>query len=135
MAQRDPDRDGDGQLDEQELLELEHAGWQALSTGDSKGADHYSALMTEGALMVLANGQVMTREEVVSALRGSPPWDTYTIADSQVVPISDDVRAIVYTATGTRGETRFEGVMTSVYVRTHAGWQLALYQQTATPSG
>lgn len=114
-----------------ELLELEHAGWQALSTGRSKGADHYAALMTEHALMVLANGQVMTRDDVVESLREAPPWDTYTIDEPQVLAITDDVRAVVYLATGTRGETTFRGAMCSVYVRADGRWRLALYQQTA----
>jgi hypothetical protein len=114
-----------------ELLELEHAGWQALSTGRSKGADHYGALLTEHALMVLANGQVMTRDEVVASLREAPPWDTYTIEEPRVLAITHDVRAVVYRATATRGDTRFRGAMTSVYVRADARWRLALYQQTA----
>ena len=113
------------------VLELEHAGWQALSTGDAKGAEHYAALMTEHAVMALANGQVMERDEVIAALRDSPPWDTYTIDAPRVLALTDDVRAVVYEATGTRGDTAFHGVMSSVYVRTDAGWRLALHHQTA----
>lgn len=114
-----------------ELLDLEHAGWQALSTGHSRGAEHYGALMTEHAVMVLANGQVMTRDEVVDALGAAPPWDTYTIEDPHVLAITDDVRALMYRATATRGDTTFRGAMTSVYVAAGDRWHLALYQQTA----
>jgi hypothetical protein len=115
-----------------ELLELEHAGWQALSTGGSKGADHYAALMTEHALMVLANGQIMSRDEVVEALRDAPAWDTYTIDEPCVLAVTGDVRAVVYRSTATRGDTTFTGAMTSVYVRADDRWRLALFQQTAS---
>ena len=41
--------------------------------------------MTDDALMVLANGAVMNRTEVISALEESPPWSAYEIDDVQVV--------------------------------------------------
>ena len=37
------------------------------------------ASLLGGALMVLANGMVMDRDMVVSALSESPPWRTYDI--------------------------------------------------------
>jgi hypothetical protein len=115
-----------------EILELEHAGWRALCTGT--GAEHYGAVMTEDAIMVLASGDVLRRDDVVAALADAPPWDTYTIDEPVVMAISDDVMAVVYTGTGTRGDTTFRGAMSSVYVRTPDAWQLALYQQTSTGS-
>lgn len=115
-----------------EILELEHAGWRALCTGT--GAEHYGAVMTADAVMVMATGDVLHRGDVVAALVDAPPWDTYTIDDPAVVAISDDVQALVYTGTGTRGDTKFRGAMSSVYVRTSDGWQLALYQQTSAGS-
>ena len=112
-----------------ELLELEHDGWRALCTG--KGAEHFGALMTDDARMVMATGDVLTRDDVVAALADAPAWDTYTIEHPTTVPVTDDVVALVYTGTGHRGDTTFRGTMASVYVRTRQGWQLALYQQTA----
>jgi hypothetical protein len=114
-----------------DLLELEHAGWQSLCEGT--GGQFYGELMTEDGRMVLANGSVMSRKQVVDALSNSPTWDSYQIEAPCAVPIDDAATALVYTGTGHRGDADpFVGVMTSVYVRGDDGWRLALYQQTPT---
>jgi hypothetical protein len=113
------------------LLELEHAGWRSLS--DGTGDEFYGNLMTDGALMVLANGAVMDRAAVTSALSQSPPWTRYEIADARVVEVSQDTAVLVYRGSGWRegSDEPFVGAMSSVYHRTDTGWRLALYQQTA----
>jgi hypothetical protein len=115
------------------LLELERAGWDSLC--DSTGSDFYGGLMLPDAVMVLANGMVMDRETVVSALSESPPWRRYEIADVRLVSADPDNAALVYTGTGYRegAEPAFVGAMSSVYHRTGDGWKLALYQQTQRP--
>ncbi|MGE2735433.1 nuclear transport factor 2 family protein [Mycolicibacterium vaccae] len=114
-----------------ELLTLENAGWKSLC--DGTGDAFYGTLMTEDAVMVLANGMVMDRAAVTAALSQSPPWQRYEISDVRLVPISGDTAALVYTGTGWREgqDEPFLGVMTSVYHRTGEGWKLALYQQTS----
>jgi len=113
-----------------EMIELEHAGWTSLC--DGTGGSFYGDLMTNDGLMVLANGAVMTRNEVVDALAESPPWASYEIDEMRVVPVGDDATALVYVGTGHReaASPPFVGVMTSVYVRRDGDWKLALYQQT-----
>mgnify|MGYP001294684878 FL=1 len=113
-----------------ELIELERAGWASLC--DGTGADFYGETMTSDGVMVLANGTVMTRDEVVSALGQAPPWASFEIDDLRVVPISQDSAALIYLGTGHRtgDEPSFTGVMSSVYTRRDSRWKLALYQQT-----
>jgi hypothetical protein len=112
-----------------ELIELEQAGWTSLC--DGTGADFYGARMTDDGVMVLANGSVMTRDDVVAALGKAPPWGSYEMDEIRVVPISKDSAALVYVGTGHRdGAPSFVGVMTSVYVRRDGDWKLAIYQQT-----
>lgn len=113
-----------------ELLALEKQGWAALCDGTA--ADFYGSLMTDDGVMVLANGQVMTRDEVVAALRDSPTWKSFEMADPRPVPVGTDVTALVYTASAHRdGGPPFVAAMSSVYVRRAGSWRLALYQQTA----
>ena len=115
-------------------MDLERAGWESLCKGT--GGDFYGALMTDDGVMVLANGMVMTRDEVVAALRDAPPWARYEMDDVRVVAVGDDAAAIVYRGTGYRdgaGEP-FVGAMSSVYVRRDGTWRLALYQQTQVPA-
>lgn len=92
--------------------------------------------MLPDAVMVLANGMVMDRDTVVSALSESPPWRTYDIADVRLIIVDDDNAILVYTGTAYRDgdEAAFVGAMSSVYHRTGDGWKLALYQQTQIPS-
>lgn len=88
-----------------ELLALEHAGWKSLC--DGTGDTVYGGLMTENAVMVLANGMVMDRAAVVSAL------------------------VYIGTAWRDRQDEPFVGAMSSVYHHTEDGWRLVLYQQSA----
>jgi hypothetical protein len=91
--------------------------------------------MLPSAVMVLANGMVMDRDTVVSALSQSPPWRTYELRDERLVQIDGDNAVLVYTGVGYRegDEPAFTGAMSSVYHRTDDGWRLALYQQTSIP--
>lgn len=113
----------------EELLELERSGWESLC--DGTGSDFYGTLMTDDGLMVLANGKVMSREEVIAALAQSPAWASFEISNARTLELQSDVAALVYVGTGRRdGADDFVGVMTSVYRRSADGWELALYQQT-----
>ncbi|MEV0713010.1 nuclear transport factor 2 family protein [Nocardia aurea] len=113
-----------------ELLEVERRGWDALCS--STGAEFYGAIMTEDAVMVLANGMIMNRDTVVSALRDAPPWRDYEIEDPRVVGVGADGRVLVYIGVAYRDgdEPAFRGVMSTTYVRHEGRWRLACYQQT-----
>ena len=112
------------------LLEFEHQGWKSLCDGTAN--DFYGRTMTEDAQMVLANGQVMNRSEVVTALADAPPWTFYELRDVRLVRTGVDGAALVYIGSATRevGKPPFVGAMTSVYVSVAGEWRLALYQQT-----
>ena len=112
-----------------ELIELERAGWASLCDGTADA--FYGDVMTPDGLMVLADGSVMARDEVVAALGQAPAWASYEIDDVRVVPISEESAALVYTGTGHRdGDEPFVAIMSSVYVRRDGRWRLFLYQQT-----
>jgi hypothetical protein len=110
------------------LLELEHHGWRSLCEGT--GDQFYGAMLTRDAHMVLADGSIMTRDDVVTSLRDASAWDSYEIDDPLAVPIDDHAVMLIYTGTGHRPEIDFTGVMSSLYVRRNGGWSLAHYQQT-----
>ncbi|MBX7432198.1 nuclear transport factor 2 family protein [Mycobacterium sp. Y57] len=114
-----------------ELLELEHAGWESLC--DGTGDAFYGDIMSDDAVMVLADGMVMDRATVTSALGQSPPWARYRIDDVRTIAIGPDTAALVYTGTAYRedGDEPFVAAMSSVYHRTADGWRLVLYQQSA----
>ena len=115
------------------LLELERAGWDSLC--NQAGSAYYGELMLPNALMVLANGIVMDRDLVVSALSESPPWRTYDIGDVRLIEVDNGNAVLVYTGTAYRqaDAPAFVGAMSSAYHRTDGGWKLVLYQQTQIP--
>jgi hypothetical protein len=115
------------------LLDLERSGWDSLC--DGTGGEFYGKLMTADGLMVLANGQVMTREAVVDALSDAPPWNSYRLDDARMVELGPNSAALVYVGTGRRDadDSPFVGAMTSVYVHDGHTWKLAVYQQTPMP--
>ena len=103
--------------------------------GDGTGGEFYGRVMTANGVMILANGSVMTPDEVVAAPGQSPQWASYEIDDVRTVPVGADAAALLYVGIGHRGgdEPSFVGMMASVYIRRGDGWALALYQQTPRP--
>jgi hypothetical protein len=116
-----------------DLLRLEHAGWTALS--DGTGGEFYGSIMTENAVMVLADGSVLDRDAVVASLDDAPAWSAYEISDERLVEMGPDAAAFVYRGRAFRasGGPPFDALMSSVYVRADGRWRLALYQQTPVP--
>ncbi|MBB6122246.1 nuclear transport factor 2 family protein [Nocardiopsis algeriensis] len=120
-------------MDPDELLELEHRGWQALS--DGTGAAFYGRLMTDDGVMVLAHGQVLDRQAVIASLDDAPPWRSYEIDEERVIPLGTSAAALVYRAAARRdtGSPVFRAWMSSTYVRRDGEWALASYTQTPIP--
>lgn len=115
-----------------ELLELEHAGWRALCDGSASA--FYADTMTEDGVMVLAHGQAMDRDAVVTSLAESPAWDSYEIREPRLLELSPDAATLLYSATATRdGAPPFTALMTSTYVRRGSSWRLACYTQSPVP--
>lgn len=116
-----------------ELLTLEHAGWQSLC--ESRGGTFYGNLMSPDAVFVLVNGAVMTRDEIANSMDGAPGWESYEITDARVLLMGEEAAALVYRATASRPDQDepFTALMSSVYHRVDNEPRLALYQQTALP--
>ena len=111
------------------MAALEHRGWDALC--DSTGGAYYGRLMTADALMVLVNGVVLDRDQVVASLDGAPAWAGYQLTDLRRIDLGQDAAALTYRATAHRhGEAPFVALMTSTYRLLEGTPRLALYQQT-----
>jgi hypothetical protein len=115
-------------MSDDELLELEHRGWEALS--GRAGVAFYDKLLTDDALMVFPMG-VFDRSDSLAAIRAAEPWQAFRLADVRISHPVPDVGIVTYRATATRGGSDYEAWMTSAYVRDSEGnWRLALHQQS-----
>ena len=83
------------------LLHEEHAGWKAILEG--RGGEHYQRSMTRDALMVV-EGAVLGRDEILAAFRSAPPWDSYELHEPAVIRLGDRAGILVYRAVARRGD-------------------------------
>jgi hypothetical protein len=114
----------------EELLDLERAGWQALSSSADEAATFYGGILVEACLMLLPGGIVLEgREQVVSSMLG-PSWDWFELDQARVLELADDVAVLAYHARARRGATGYRAWVNSTYVRRGREWRLALHQQT-----
>ncbi len=81
--------------------------------------------------MLLADGTVMTRAEIVRSLGQVPPRASFDIDDPELWTVGDDVVTLVDTGTGDRdGGDSFTAVMTGVSVDAWSRLELTHDQQT-----
>jgi hypothetical protein len=113
-----------------DLLELEHQGWRALSTDGAAAAAHYEEVLAAEVLMLLPGGLVVDdRQEVIDSMRGAP-WDDFDITDEWVIELDADTAVVAYRATARREDLEYDALFNSTYVRERGSWRLALHQQT-----
>jgi hypothetical protein len=111
-----------------QLLEIERAGWRALSGGDPVA--HYEDVLAGEVLMLLPGGMVIDdRDAVVESMQGAA-WDSHDLSDERVLSLNDDTAVVAYRATARRDGTDYTALFNSTYVREGDQWKLAVHQQT-----
>jgi hypothetical protein len=119
-----------GMVEHQTLIELERAGWQALSSSPEAAARHYESVLADDVLMLLPGGTVIEdRDRVVDSMRG-PSWDGFQITDERVLRVDPDCAVVAYQAVASRGDVCYRALFNSTYARRNGEWKLVLHQQT-----
>jgi hypothetical protein len=112
-----------------ELLELERAAWEALSTEGAAGP-FYDKALARDVLVLLPGGMVIDdRQQVVDSMAGTP-WDRYEISEVRVLPLTPDSAVLAYRVEADRGDTHYRALLNSTFVREDGEWRMALHQQT-----
>jgi hypothetical protein len=115
-------------MDTEQLVDLEHKGWHALS--DGLGAQFYDAFLADEAMMALPFG-IIERDDCVQAIAAAPPWASYELSDMRVVVLSEESAIVVYNAKAQReGHSEYRAVMSTTYVLREDEWLIAFHQQT-----
>lgn len=112
-----------------DLLDLERAGWEALST-DGGAAPFYDSVLSEQVLMLFPGGFLIDDRAAVIASMGGEPWSSYEMSDERVLGLSDESAVLAYRVTAVRGDTEYSALVNSTYVRRQGDWRLAVHQQT-----
>jgi len=114
----------------EELITLERAGWEALSTDGPTAASFYDDVLADDVLVLLPGGMVIDdREAMVKSMQGDP-WDAYDLQDERVMPFGDAAAVVAYRAVARRAGQEYAALCNSTYVRQDGTWKLALHQQT-----
>ncbi len=115
---------------EDDLLQLERAGWDALSTGGDAAATFYDDVLAQDVVMVFPGGIVLDdRDEIIDSMKGAP-WDHFELSDERVDRLGPGCAVVVYRASARRADSEYRAVVNSTYVLEGGVWRLALHQQT-----
>lgn len=109
------------------LLHEEHTGWRAILAGH--GGEHYARAMTRDALMVV-EGAVLGREDMIAAFRSARPWDEYELHEPAVIRLGEHAGVLVYRAVARRGDDTANLRMSTTYLYEDGAWRVAAHQQT-----
>ncbi|APC35418.1 MULTISPECIES: nuclear transport factor 2 family protein [Nocardiopsis] len=116
-----------------ELFDLEHRGWEAIS---SANADFYREMVTDDTVVVEHDG-VGTGQDLVEEIEANDsPFVGFTLENPKLVRITDDSAVLTYRATAevTGRDMVYRLYMTSVYARRDGAWRLLFHQQTPVSS-
>lgn len=103
---------------------------ESLWTGD---AEHYRELIDGECLMVLpAPPYVMTGQQAIEAVAGTPRWAKASLTERQIVRPEEGLIVVAYNARAEReGISPYEAHCTSTYRRlAHDKWRVIQHQQT-----
>ena len=109
------------------LLHEEHAGWRAILAG--RGGAHYARAMTRDGIMIV-EGAVLGRDDMMKSFAGTPPWDSYEIHEPAVVRLGDHAGILAYRAVARRGDETANLRMSTTYLYDDGAWHVAAHQQT-----
>ena len=113
-----------------ELIELERAGWDALSTSGEAATKYYDDVLSDEVLVIMPGGMLIDdRQQVVDSMGGAA-WSCYQLQDERVLELDPDSAIVSYRGTATRDGQDYEALFNSTYVRRDGDWKLALHQQT-----
>jgi hypothetical protein len=126
-----PDDRGGDMASNAELIELERAAWEALSTSGEAATKYYADVLADDVLIVMPGGMVIDdRDQVIGSMKEAD-WASFDMSGERVLELSDSSAALVYEVVARReGAEDYHALLNSTYVKSGGDWKLTLHQQT-----
>ncbi len=113
-----------------ELLDLERAAWEALSSSGDAATAFYDRVLAADVLMLLPGGMVIDdRDAVIESMVG-PPWSSYELSEERVIGLTAASGVVAYRGRAVRDDSEYSALFASTYVQENGQWRLAVHQQT-----
>ena len=94
-----------------DLIELERAGWDALSESGEAATKHYDEVLSDDVLVIMPGGMVIDdRQQVVDSMSGAA-WSRYELRDERVLELDPDTAIVAYRGTATPGGPGLRGAV------------------------
>lgn len=120
----------DGEDLDEEIVEIEKQGWNALASSPEDARDFYRQVLHEECVMLFPGGLVLqTPDEILDSFAAGA-WDEFDLSDTRTVWLGPDAMALIYRVQARRGDTSYEALVSSTYLMTDGEWKLILHQQT-----
>lgn len=113
-----------------QLIELEHAGWEALSSDGEAATAFYADVLADDVVMLLPGGLVIDDRDQALATMGGAPWTSFELSDERVVGLGESGAVVAYRASAVRDGEQYDALVASTYARVDGSWRLAAHQQT-----
>ncbi|MEV6644182.1 nuclear transport factor 2 family protein [Amycolatopsis sp. NPDC051371] len=117
-------------MENDELIDLEQQGWQALMATLAAARKFYDGVFDERIVVLLSDlPPIRTRGEALDALCGSA-WEEFRLHGLRCVELSEGTGVVRYSIAATRSALPYSAQVSSVYARRPGGWKLTFHQRT-----
>ena len=114
-----------------ELIDLEHAAWKALSTSGDVAAEFYDEVLAKDVLMLLPGGMTIDDRATVVDSMHQADWTSFELVRrASARPDRRLCRGGVPSDRRATPAATTPPSFNSTYVREDGAWKLALHQQT-----
>ena len=86
----------------EDLIELERAGWRALSSDGADAKEFYGRITDDVIAMALPGGVLIDDRAAVLESMSGPPWSRFRLGPITVLRPTPDVGIVVYEASAER---------------------------------
>jgi ketosteroid isomerase-like protein len=117
------------------LLELEKAGWAALSSSMDDARAFYADTLHNDAVMLFPGGLRLEGKDEILDSFDAQAWSRFEITSARVIELAPGAGALIYRVAAERGGSQaYEALVCSTYARVNGQWKLVVHQHTSRAS-